>query len=115
MSVARGRSPAHARESSGRIETHVGGQYMTMRWTIILAAAAFFAAGSQAFALDDTPDTTRIVSDPIYLPMQSQFYGASSYKWSSATDDVFDASGARTASTQSTGNSLAQQFQYGIT
>jgi hypothetical protein len=88
---------------------------MTMRWTIIFAAAGVFAAGSQAFAFDDTPDTTRIVSDPMYLPMQGQFYGSSSYKWSSATDDVFDASGARTASTQSTGNSLAQQFQYGIT
>ncbi|HWA90601.1 MAG TPA: hypothetical protein VG889_11230 [Rhizomicrobium sp.] len=88
-----------------------------MRWTTILAAAGVIAAGSQAYALDDTPDTpdtTRIVSDPLYLPLEGQIYGQSAYRWSSASDDVFDATGARAASVQSTGNSLAQQFQYGI-
>src|SRR5215813_1438317 len=86
-----------------------------MRWTTILAAAGILAAGSQAYALDDTPDTTRIVSDPLFLPLEGQIYGQSAYRWSSSNDDVFDATGARAASVQNTGNSLAQQFQYGIT
>lgn len=88
---------------------------MTMRWTPIFAAAGILAATTQAFALDDTPDTTRIVSDPLYLPLQGQIYGATAYDWNSTTQDNFDATGARTSSTQATGNAVNQQFQYGVT
>jgi hypothetical protein len=87
---------------------------MTMRWTSIFAAAGLFAATTQALALDDTADTTRIVSDPLYLPLQGQIYGATSYRWSSATQDNFDSGGLHTGSAQITGNALNQQFQYGI-
>lgn len=87
-----------------------------MRWKTSLAAASLLAlAGQQAQALDDTPDTTRIVSDPLYLPMQGQIYGSSAYRWSTSKQDNFDATGASTGFTQSTGNALAQQFLYGIT
>jgi len=73
------------------------------------------AAALPARALDATPETARIVSDPLYLPLEGQIYGATAYHWSSTTQDAFDATGAQTSSSQITGNALAQQFQYGLT
>jgi len=86
-----------------------------MRWTISIAAASLLAAGAQAQALDSTPDTTRIISDPLYLPLSGQIYGSTAYRWSSDKQDTFDATGAQTSSVQNTGNTLDQQFQYGVT
>lgn len=86
-----------------------------MRWTISFAAVSLLGLTMQAQALDATPDTTRIVSDPLYLPAQGQFYGATSWNWSSANQDTFDATGAHTGSSQITGNAINQNFQYGIT
>ena len=86
-----------------------------MRWKTSLAAAGLLAlVAPQAQALDDTPDATRIVSDPLYLPTQGQFYGSSAYRWGSSKADDFDAAGAPDGFTQSTGNALDQQFQYGL-
>ena len=78
-----------------------------MRWTISFAAVSLLGLTMQAQALDATPDTTRIVSDPLYLPAQGQFYGATSWNWSSANQDTFDASGAHTGSSQITGNAIS--------
>lgn len=86
-----------------------------MRRMFLYAAASLLAIGTQARALDDTPDTTRIISDPLYLPLSGQIYGSTAYRWSSEQQDVFGVGGAETASVQNTGNMLDQQFQYGLT
>jgi hypothetical protein len=85
-----------------------------MRRTAYFAAASMLAISTSAFALDDTPDNTRIISDPLYLPMQGQVYGSTAYNWGSASQDVFDATGTHTAFDQITTNTLTQQFWYGL-
>jgi hypothetical protein len=88
---------------------------MTMRWTKYFAAASVLAVSTQALALDATPDSTRIVSDPLYLPLAGQIYGQTNYSWTSTKQDTFDATGAKTSFSQITGNAIDQQFQYGVT
>jgi hypothetical protein len=80
-----------------------------------LASVSVIGLSSSAFALDASPDTARIVSDPLYLPLQGQVFGASSYNWGSSSFDSFDAGGARTSSSQVTSNDLDQQVMYGLT
>jgi hypothetical protein len=85
-----------------------------MRWMKFLASVSVIGLSSSAFALDASPDTARIVSDPLYLPLQGQVFGATSYDWGSSSFDTFDAGGARTSSSQVTSNDLDQQVMYGL-
>ncbi len=86
-----------------------------MRWTKYLGAASVICLSTSAFAQDATPDAARIISDPLYLPMQGQVYGATSYDWGSTSLNTFNAAGAQTSTSHVTSNDIGQQFQYGIT
>jgi hypothetical protein len=86
-----------------------------MRWTKYLGAASVICLSTSAFAQDATPDAARIVSDPLYLPMQGQVFGETSYDWGSTSLDTFNAAGAQTSTSNVTSNDIGQQFQYGIT
>src|SRR3569832_1111680 len=87
-----------------------------MRSTRFLAAAAAIVAiSSPAFAQDMASDSTRIISDPLYLSLQGEFYGATGYTWGSSSRDTFDATGAKTDHTIVVSNTLDQTFLYGIT
>lgn len=87
-----------------------------MRSTKFLAAAAIVAISTPAFAQDMMEsDSTRIISDPLYLPLQGEFYGATGYTWGSSSHDTFDSTGAHTDRTNVTSNTLDQTFLYGIT
>jgi hypothetical protein len=86
-----------------------------MRSRKFLVAAAILAVSTPAFAQDMESDSTRIVSDPLYLPLQGQFYSASQYQYGSQGQDTFNAMGARTDHTQVTSNTLDETFLYGIT
>ncbi len=88
---------------------------MPVRPTKFLAAAAFFAVSTQAYALDFTTEASRIVSDPLYLPLQGQFFGATSYKYGTATQDEFDSTGAKVNSARIDTNTIEQQLMYGVT
>jgi len=79
------------------------------------AAAAIVAITSPAFAQDMASDSTRIISDPLYLPLQGEFYGATDYTWGSSSRDTFDSTGAKTDHTNVVSNTLDQTFLYGIT
>jgi hypothetical protein len=86
-----------------------------MRSTKFLAAAAIVAISTSAFAQDMASDSTRIISDPLYLPLQGEFYGATGYVYGSSSHDTFDAAGAPSAHVNVTSNTLDQTFLYGIT
>lgn len=88
---------------------------MTMRPPAILAAAGFLALSTQAYAWDPTPDAARIVSDPLYLPLQSQLLGTTSYAYGTTTENVFDDTGARTSSNRIDLNEIDQALAYGVT
>jgi hypothetical protein len=87
-----------------------------IRSTRFLALAAACAAiSTQAFAQDMESDSTRIISDPLYLPLAGQIYGESAYTYGSTSQDVFDSTGTRTDSTDIHLNQLSQRVLYGVT
>lgn len=57
----------------------------------------------------------RIVSDPMYLPLEGQVFGSTEYLYGSATQDVYNAAHVRTAKQTVDSNAILQSFQYGIT
>lgn len=87
-----------------------------MRSTKFLALAAACAAiSTQAFAQDMASDGTRIISDPLYLPLQGQIYGETGYTYGSTSQDIFDSTGTKTASSDVHLNQVSQQVLYGLT
>ncbi len=69
----------------------------------------------QASALDLTPDASRIISDPAYLPLQGQIYGSSQYSYSRTTSNTNNYLGAPKSSNTTTTNGLNQVIAYGVT
>jgi hypothetical protein len=86
-----------------------------MRSTKYLSAAVVLVLCSPAVAQDMASDSSRIISDPLYLPLQGEFYGATTYQYGSLSRDNYDNTGARSSSTNVTSNTLDQTFLYGIT
>ena len=85
-----------------------------MRWMKFLASVSVLGLSTAAYAVDANPDAARIVSDPLYLPLQGQVFGATSYTWGSSSFDTFDATGARSSTSQVTSNDFGQQVMYGL-
>jgi hypothetical protein len=89
---------------------------MNIRSIALLAAASILTIANQASAqVDFTPEAQRIISDPMYLPLAGQIYGNTGYVYSSAGRDVFDSTGAPTATGSVTGNTFTQELLYGVT
>jgi len=87
---------------------------MRLRSLKYLAAAAILAPfGAQA--MDYSLSSDRILSDPLYLPLQGQIYGATSYQWASTSENIFNSAGVKTASERINSNPFDQTFEYGIT
>jgi outer membrane protein assembly factor BamA len=87
---------------------------MNLRSLKYLAAAAILAPfGAQA--MDYTLSADRIVSDPLYLPLQGQIFGESSYQWATTSQDVFNSAGVKTESERINSNPFGVTFEYGIT
>ncbi len=87
---------------------------MRLRSLKYLAATALLmplAAHAQNYA----PSADRILSDPLYLPLQGQIYGNSDYSWATTTQDVFNAAGIETELQRTVSNTLDQQVEYGVT
>ena len=78
-------------------------------------AAACAAITTRAFAQDMESDSTRIISDPLYLPLAGQIYGESAYTYGSTSQDLFDSTGTRTDTTDIHLNQLSQEVLYGLT
>jgi hypothetical protein len=77
--------------------------------------AAFMLAPASAFALDFTPDNGRYLSDPLYLPMQGQLDGTTSYSYSASTGHIDDALGAHVQSFDVRTDRILQSLEYGVT
>jgi hypothetical protein len=68
-----------------------------------------------ALAQDLSASGDRIVSDPTYLPLQGQLYGASAYGYGSTSSTATNiADGSKTPS-KTTSNTLSQTLEYGLT
>jgi hypothetical protein len=83
--------------------------------TLSFLTAATVLFPLTAFAMDDTPSADRILSDPLYQPMQGQLYGDSTFSWATTTQDVFNATGVKTSSQRVTDNDFSQILEYGVT
>src|SRR5665213_588569 len=88
---------------------------MTMRYIVGLSLAAAVSMPLLAQAQDFSPTGERILSDPTYLPLQGQFFGETGYGYERTNGNLFDATGAQTATTRNTLNTVQQKFAYGIT
>jgi opacity protein-like surface antigen len=85
---------------------------------IILGAAAL---GVLSFALPAcaqqyaAPIPFRPLSDPAYLPVQGQWYGTTAFDMSESSGDLYDSTGARTATRKGWEDVTDQELGYGIT
>ncbi|MBV8978586.1 MAG: hypothetical protein JO261_02540 [Alphaproteobacteria bacterium] len=84
-----------------------------MRWTMLLACAALAGSSVSAFAQQASYDE-RILSDPLYLPLQGQIFGATNYAWGSTSQKSFDNTGTEIARSQITSNAVNQAVMYGL-
>lgn len=89
-----------------------------MRRRVALAAAAAFVClpvAVQAQGLDLTPDTTRYLSDPNFLPYAGQIYGTTSYAHTWTNGTTKDYLGNQTSSFHVNSDDITQFLSYGIT
>jgi hypothetical protein len=88
-----------------------------MRVRIWTGLSALLVCGVSANAFADTIplQTDRILSDPANLPMAGQLLGETSYQFGSGNADVYDSTGARTATVDVHTNTVRQAFSYGLT
>jgi hypothetical protein len=78
-------------------------------------AASIIAFSSPALAQDFDSDSTRYISDPLYLPLEGEIYGATGYSYGSTNQDIFNSTGARTDSVDINLSTLSQEVLYGLT
>jgi hypothetical protein len=78
-------------------------------------AAATVLVPFAAHAMDYSLASDRILSDPLYLPLQGQIFSSTSYQWASTSEDIFNAAGVKTGSERINANPLNQMFEYGVT
>lgn len=62
-----------------------------------------------------SPIADRIISDPMYLPLQGQVYGTTAYTYTDGFHDSYNHLGANTSKNNNYGNTFTQSFAYGIT
>jgi hypothetical protein len=76
-------------------------------------AALPMAAAAQSF--DFTPDTTRILSDPAFLPLTGQIYGVTDYTYTDVHGTSRDFTGAAQFNAREWSDEIRQTLAYGIT
>ncbi len=82
---------------------------------VLFAGAGLALLPWQASAADFTPDASRVLSDPSFLPLQGQTYGATAYTYGNTTGDVNNYLGVLNRTFDTTSNTLSQALSYGIT
>lgn len=81
----------------------------------LTAVLVLLPAAASAQAVDLTPYSGRILSDPEFLPLGGEIYGTSAYTHGWITGDSANYLGAQTSSFTINTNALDQMFAYGIT
>jgi hypothetical protein len=82
------------------------------RYALALAITIFPA---QAFALDFTPDASREISDPAYLPLQGWVYGNSQYSYETVNSHGANDLGVQQSSHRTKDSIAGQTIAYGVT
>jgi len=82
---------------------------------LITVALASVPVAAAAQALDLTPDPSRILSDPNYLPLAGQFYGTTAYTHGWTDGNSANAAGLDTSSFHINTNALNQLLSFGVT
>ncbi len=77
-------------------------------WIFILLPLA-------AHAFDLSPNVSRVVSDPSYLPSGGQLFGSTEYSNANINFNTNDAGGAETSMTNTISNAVSQVFEFGLT
>jgi hypothetical protein len=76
---------------------------------------AFILLPIGAMALDFTPDASRVVSDPAYLPLGAQVFGSTEYTYSETNSNTNNHLGALLTANNTAATSIDQLLEYGIT
>jgi hypothetical protein len=82
---------------------------------MLAAGAALVGIPLSAHALDLTPDASRFLSDPNYLPMMGQVYGYTGYDHTWTNGDTFNSLGADVSSFHVNADTISQFLSYGVT
>lgn len=88
---------------------------MNHRIFVIAAVLACLPVAALAQAIDLTPFSGRILSDPEYLPLAGQLYGTSAYSHGWFSGNSVNASGSQFSTFHVNTNTLDQFLAYGIT
>lgn len=69
----------------------------------------------RANAFDLSPNVSRVVSDPSYLPKGGQLFGSTEYSSGNINFNTNDATGTQTSTTNSISDAVSQIFEFGLT
>jgi hypothetical protein len=83
--------------------------------TSTLALLGLLALPSTGRAVDLSPDTTRYLSDPSFLPLEGQVYSETSYAHVDVSGDFTTVAGFKAEHFSSNVDRINQDFAYGIT
>ena len=61
------------------------------------------------------PISTRLLSDPLFLPLRGQIFGTTAYTYTNPTSDHYNYLGAKVSSTSASNNLFDQTLAYGFT
>ena len=82
--------------------------------SLVCFAFPAYAFDLDAFNLDFTPDASRIVSDPTYLPLQGQVFGQTGYEYYRTKEDRYNNLGVQVSSLTHSAQEINQTLEYGI-
>ena len=82
------------------------------RWTLGLALALL---PMRVLAFDLTPDASRVLSDPAYLPLEAQIFGMTEYSYGITNLNTNNSQGALLSSNNTVAGTINQLLEYGIT
>lgn len=80
-----------------------------------LLLAGCVAMPVPVLAFNWSPDTTRYLSDPSFIPKKKQLESQSVYSYSRETTDGINTSGVKSAEGSGTTNAVAEELRYGVT
>ncbi len=69
----------------------------------------------RAWAFDLSPDASRVLSDPTYLPQGGQFFGSTEFSYNQVNSNTDNYQGKMTASTSVKTTTLTQVLDFGLT
>jgi hypothetical protein len=76
-------------------------------------SALLLPVGAQAFEI--TPNVSRVLSDPSYLPFGAQFYGSTEYSYGNTSSTTNNYLNTLTKTNSTPSNTIHQILEYGLT